>query len=75
MVDEGRDGFIVRIDAANGLAVFILQGSEGAPFVDDKIGSRGGDGESGKGDKQEHETADASIRCQPVSADWGKMPD
>jgi hypothetical protein len=33
-VDKSRQGFIVGIDAANGLAGFVLQRSERTPFMD-----------------------------------------
>ena len=46
MVDKSGDGFIVGVDAADGLAVFILQGGEGAPLVDDEVGRGGGSGEA-----------------------------
>jgi hypothetical protein len=46
MVDKSGDGFIVGVDAADGLAVFILQGGEGAPLVDDEVGRGGGSGKA-----------------------------
>ena len=46
MVDKGGDGFIVGVDAADGLAVFILQGGEGAPLVEDEVGRGGGSGKA-----------------------------
>lgn len=64
VVDEGRDGFVICIDAAKGLAVLVLQRGEGAPLVDDEGGGCGG----GEGEEEKRETQDASIRCQPMSA-------
>src|SRR5690606_28031062 len=37
-MDEIRNRFIIGIDAADGFSIFVLEGSERSPFVNEQIG-------------------------------------